>query len=324
MKDLFKVFGVSLIVTVFASCSGNELPNEETSQTTSTEQKGNLRVTFDPFDNEGVGTRALRNGNFGQLTFEEGDVVNVYNETLRYYDFYTFKNDGFYFDTELSGDAMPWVEEPKFAILRGATDQNVKGYIDRASRTPRVDIKIPHTFIFDASSRVVNFDGNNGIGYACDLPMFGYANYSSKGDYIEISNLRYLTGILRIGLEGIDGNARYLKLSNTAGRPLSGTLTAQLYTDPAQRKNTKLEVLDEDLTVYPELYIDLRSLPSGTSCIYIPVVSGISGNADGVCLEFSADMTHDSATEATGWQLVPDVNFAGMVFAQHCRYTVNN
>lgn len=322
MKDLFKVFGVSLIVTMFVSCSGNELPNEETPQTTIVEQKGDLRVTFDPFDNEGAGTRALRNDNFGQLTFKEGDVVNVYNETLREYDFYTFQTDGFYYDAALSGDAIPWVDEPRFAVLRGATDKNIKGYIDRATRTTRVDIEIPHTLVFNASSRVANFDGKGGVGYACNLPMFGYAGYSTEGDYIEISNLRYLTGVLKISLAGI-GTAKYLKLSNTGGKPLSGVLTAQLYTDPVQRKNTKLEVLDEDLTVYPELYIDLRSLPSGTSCIYIPVVSGISGTADGVCLEFSADMTHDSATEAIGWQPVPAVNFAGMVFAQHCRYMVN-
>lgn len=324
MRNFLKLFVISLAVSLFAGCSNDEPLSEVSLPTATTEQKGELRVTFDPFDNEGSTTRALRNDNFGQLHFEEGDVVNVYNETLRYYDFYTFKTDGFYYDAELSGDAIPWVEEPKFAILRGATDQNVKGYIDRATRTPRVDIKIPHTFIFDASSRVVNFDGTNGVGYACNLPMFGYANYSSEGDYIEISNLRYLTGVMKIGLEGIIGYARYLKLTNMANKPLSGTLTAQLYTAPEQRKNTKLEVLDENLTIYPELYIDLRGLPSGASCIYIPVVSGISGTADGVCLEFSADMTHDSAIEATGWQPVPSVNFAGMVFAQHCRYMVNN
>lgn len=324
MKSLLKLFSALFAVTLFAGCSGNELPDEEVFPKTSTEQQGDLRVTFDPFDNEGSTTRSLRNDNFGQLTFEYGDVVNVYNETLRYYDFYTFQTNGFYYDVEMSGDASPWVETPKFAILRGATDQDVKGYIDRASRTTRVDIEIPHVLVFDANSKVVNFDGKGGVGYACDLPMFGYASYSSDGDYIEVSNLRYLVGVMKIGLQGIAGTARFLKLTNTAGKPLSGVLTAQLNTDPAERKNTKLEVLDEKLTVYPELYIDLRSIPSGSSCIYIPVVSGINGTADGVKLEYSADTAHDSALEATGWQPVTSVNFAGMVFKQHCRYTVNN
>lgn len=324
MKRNFKVFSALLSMTLFAGCSGNELPDEEVSPKTPTEQQGDLRVTFDPFDNEGTTTRSLRNDNFGQLTFEDGDVVNVYNETLRYYDFYTFRTDGFYYDAEMSGDAIPWVEEPKFAILRGATDHNVKGYIDRATRTTRMDIVLPHTLVFDASSKVVNFDGKGGVGYACDMPMFGYASYSSEGDYIEVSNLRYLVGVMKIGLQGITGTARFLKLTNTAGKPLSGTFTAQLNTDPAERKNTKLEVLDEELTVYPELYIDLRSIPSGTSCIYIPVVAGISGTADGVKLEYSADTAHDSAEKATGWQPVTTVSFAGMTFKQHCRYTVNN
>jgi len=321
MKNYLKLFSVSLTVTLFASCSNNELPSEESFQTSTAEQKGDLRVSFDPLENEETGTRALRNENFGQLTFEEGDVVNVYNESLRYYDYYTFQTDGFYYDAEMSGDAIPWVDNPKFAVLRGATDQNIKGYIDRATRETRVDIEIPHTLVFNASSRVANFDGKGGVGYACNLPMFGYADYSTEGDYIEISNLRYLTGVMKISLTGI-GTAKYLKLSNTAGKPLSGVLTAQLYTSPDQRKNTKLEVLDEDLTVYPDLYIDLRNIPSGTSFVYIPIVAGLNGNTDGISLEYSTDTAHDSAIEAIGWLPVNGISFTGKTFVQHKRYTI--
>ena len=323
MKSYLKLFSVSLAMALFSSCSSNELPGEEATQAVTAEQKGDLIVSFDPFDNEGASTRTLRNGNFGQLTFENGDVVNVYNETLREYDFYTFKTDGFYYDADLSGDAIPWVDKPKFAVMRGATDQNIKGYIDRGTRTTRVDIEIPHTFVFDAKSKVANFDGKGGVGYACDLPMFGYASNSSEGEYIEISNLRYMTGIMKINLQGLS-SAKFLKLSNTAGKALSGTLTAILYTAPDQRKNTKLEVLDNGITVYPELYIDMRSLPTGTSYIYIPVVAGMNGTADGIKLEYSTDTTHDSATKATGWKSVTGVSFAGIVFKQHCRYSVNN
>lgn len=323
MKSNLKLFSVSLAVVLFGSCSSNELPSEETTQAVTAEQKGDLRVSYDPFDNEGASTRTLRNSNFGQLTFENGDVVNVYNETLRYYDFYSFKTDGFYYDAVLSGDATPWVETPKFAVMSGATDQNIKGYIDRKTQTTRVDIEIPHTLVFDDKSKVANFDGKGGVGYACNLPMFGYADYSSEGEYVEISNLRYMTGIMKINLQGLS-SAKFLKLSNTAGKALSGALTAILYKDPDQRKDTKLEVLDNSITVYPELYIDMRNLPSGTSYIYIPVLAGMNGTADGIKLEYSTDTTHESATEVTGWKSVTGVSFAGVVFKQHCRYSVND
>ena len=320
MKKITSILSVSLAVTLLVSCSNDELASKESFQDVAVEQKGNLVLAFDPIEQDGASTRALRNNNFGQLTFQEGDIVNVYNDILRDYDYYTFQTDGFYYNSELSGDATPWVDAPKFAILRGATSQNVKGYIDRATRTTRVDVEIPHTLVYDANAEVANFDGNGHVGYACNLPMFGYASKSTEGNYMEISNLRYMVGLLKVSLNGAVGKATYLKLSNTAGKALSGSLTAQLYTNKDDRKQTKLGVMDEALTVYPEIYVDLTHIPSGAACIYLPVVAGLNGSTDGVKLEYTNDTTHSSATEATGWQAVPGVSFNGKVFGQHKIY----
>ena len=323
-KNLFSIIALFYVVAVLVACSKEETPTVEAPQaeTSSTQVFGDLHFSFDPFDDEGATTRALRNNNFGQLTFQKNDLVNVYNESLKLYDFYTFQTDGFYFDAELNGGSDPWVDIPKYGILRGATSKEVKGYIHRSTRTYRVDVEIPRTFVYDAQAEQTNIDGKGTRGYRCDLPMFGYANYSTEGSYIEISNLRYLVAVLRLNLSGFSGKARFLRITNSAGKPLSGNLTACLYTDPSERKQTHLQVLDDDLTVYPDIYVDISAAPSTNACIYLPIVAGLNGSSDGVKLEYSNDSSASSAIEATGWTVVTSASFAGMNFAQHKRYIV--
>lgn len=324
MKNKLSIMAALFAVAVLIGCSKEEAPIVETQQAeaSGTQMLGDLHLSFDPFDDEDVPSRALRNNNFGQLTFQENDLVNVYNESLRLYDLYTFQTDGFYFDAEQNGGGDPWVDIPKYGILRGATTKEVKGYIHRSSRTYRIDVDIPRTFVYDVNAEKANIDGNGTRGYRCDLPMFGYANYSSEGSYIEISNVRYLVAILRVDLSGFSGKARFLRITNSAGKPLSGNLTACLYTDPSERKQTRLQVLDDDLTVYPDIYVDISAAPATHACIYLPVVAGLNGSLDGVKLEYSNDSSASTAVEATGWAVVGSASFADMNFAQHKRYTV--
>lgn len=327
MKSYLFSLASFFAASVLFGCSGNDLSPDINSPepiSSNSLQQGQLLLQFDPFDDEVTNaTRTLRNNNFGQLTFQDGDMVNVYNEELREYDFYTFKTDGFYYDVEKSGDDIPWVINPKYGIIRGSTTKDVKGYIHRSSRTYRIDVEIPRTFVYDISAETENIDGRGTRGYRCDLPMFGYAKTSTEGNYIEISNLRYLVAVLRININGFAGKARFLRLSNTAGKPLSGNLTAVLYTNPDNRKNTKLEVLDETLPVSSDIYVDLTNASSSSACIYLPVVAGLNGSSDGVRLEYSNDSSHNDPTQATGWISVDGVSFAGLSFSQHKRYTVD-
>ena len=319
----------SMIAALFAVATVTGCSKDETSvktiqrETPSSQTLGDLRLTFDSFDDESTNTRALRNDNFGQLTFQENDLVNVYNENLCLYDLYTFNADGFYFDAELNGGGDPWVDTPKYGILRGATSKEVKGYIHRQTGTYRIDVEIPRILVYNSNAEKSDIDGKGTRGYRCDLPMFGYAGKNSEGDYIEISNVRYIVAILRINLSGLSEKVRYLRITNTAAKPLSGNLTACLYANPADRKQTRLQVLDEDLTVYPDIYVDVTSAPTANACIYIPIVAGLNGTTDGVKLEYSNDDSASSAIAATGWTTVDSASFAGMEFAQHKRYTIS-
>lgn len=324
MKRFFIFIAAIISAVVLVGCSKDDTTVETgQSETVNKQLKGDLRLTFDAFDDENGGTRALRNNNFGQLTFQENDLVYVYTYNLQFYDFYTFKTDGFYFDVDKNGGSTPWVDTPTFGIMRGATSKELKGYIERTSRTYRVDVEIPRIFVYDANAESANIDGRGTRGYRCDLPMFGYASYSTEGSYIEISKMRYMVAVLRININGFAGKARFLRLSNTAGKPLSGNVTAILYTNPDNRKQTKLEVLDPDLPIYTDIYVDLTNAPSSAACIYLPVVPGLVGSSDGIKLEYSNDASHDNAIEATGWKTCSGVAFTGITFGQHKRYTVD-
>ena len=336
MKKFFKFIPAALAVLALASCSNDELLGEKAQQAQDVANKGDLRLSWDAFDNEG-GTRAMRNNNFGKLTFENGDQVNVYSDDLYKTDWYTFQDDAFYYDSE--GEKM--VDNPKFGVMPGETVR--KAYIDRATRTTRVDIEIPDLIEY-GSDQEAKIDGTD--MYACNLPAFGYASLNEAG-YVEVKNLRYMVGILKIDLEKAVSNASYLRLINygqgavdangngefqhgadyseldwNTAKPLSGQLTAALAADEADRKEVKLEVLDETLPTAPYLYVDLRHVASNTSCIYIPVVPGLDGDLDNIRVEYTRNRNDfPQGFNAIDWAPVPGMKFAGKEFKQHSRYT---
>ena len=230
------------------------------------------------------------------------------------------------------------VTEPKFGVMPGKAVK--KAYIDRLTRTTRVDVEIPKTITYDAESET-SIDGK--AMYACNLPMFGYASFPEGEEYVAVSNVRYMVAILKIDLGKAISNASWLRLINygqgavvgtpyipygNAGgvtpdeetaKPLSGVLTAELYADDTQRKNVKLAQLDPTLETRPWICVDLRSVPSNTSCIYIPVVPGLDGDVDNIRLEYSATRA-ETPEEINDWVTIPGMSFPGKTFEQHKRF----
>lgn len=333
MKGFIKLFPAALAVFALASCS-DVIETEKNSQIAAVEQKGDLRLSFDAFDND-VATRAMRDNNFGTLTFIDGDQVNVYSEDLYKTDWYVFDTDAFYYGSE--GEKM--VDNPKFGVMPGGDIK--KAYIDRKTRTTRVDMEIPTTITYGAKSETT-IDGK--AMYACNLPAFGYASLNPEG-YVEVANLRYMVGILKVNLEKVVSNASWLRLINygqggnpskilgsdddsgldwATAKPLSGIMTAELYGDESKRKEVKLAAIDETLsaTWRPYIYIDLRSVASNTSCIYIPVVPGLDGDVDNIRLEYSKELgdNPESFTHSQ-WVNIPGMAFPGKEFKQHSRYS---
>lgn len=340
MKGIFKLIPAALAVFALASCSTDVIEGSKTQEQTIA-NKGDLRMTFDAFDDE-TPTRAMRDNNFGSLTFVDGDQVNVYSEDLYNTDWYEFDTDAFYYSS--TGEKM--VTEPKFGVMPGKAVK--KAYIDRASRTTRVDVEIPEIIKYNADSET-SIDGT--AMYACNLPMFGYASFPEGEEYVAVSHVRYMVGILKIDLGKAIGNASWLRLINygqgaaippltgyipygngvgesypdfETAKPLSGVLTAELYSDDDpdpnhDRTKVKLAKLDPTLETHPWLYVDLRNVPSNTSCIYIPVVPGLDGDVDYIRLEYSATRA-DNPNMINDWENIPGMSFPGKTFEQHKRY----
>jgi len=326
---LLKLFPVALAAFALASCSSEDFESSKVQQDVA--NKGDLRIIWDTID-DGEQTRALADNKFNGPKFEAGDQVFVYDVDMHSTDIYAFKNDAFYFDPQFENDA-PIIESSKvaYAVYPGKfwdfkQGEEVlkapKGYVLRTEvGTPTcVDIKIPRVLRYKETAD----------GYGYEFPFFGDASYvgtpGEEGTYIKADHFRALTARLRVRLDKAFGNVSYLKLSNTAGKPLSGTLTAKLYTG-AKRTESMLQVVDEDYAVNTDIFIDLRNVPSDRSYIYIPVVCGpdydhlLTGDGDGLTLKYIADRTVEDPTT------VPDASwtdtgmkFPGEVFSPNSRH----
>ena len=325
---LLKLFPVALAAFALASCSTEDF---ESSKTQDLANKGDLRIVWDTVDGNEE-TRSLSDNKFNGPFFEAGDQIFVYDNLMHSTDVYAFQENAFYFDPQFEGD-KPIIQgnEVAYAVYPGkywdfTEEEEVvkapKGYVLRTEvGTPTcVDIKIPHVL------RYKEIDGQ----YGYEIPFFGAASYhgtpGAEGTYIQADNFRALTARLRIKLDNAFGNVSYLRLSNTAGKPLSGTLTAKLYTGD-DRTKSMLQVVDKDYTVFPEIYIDLRNVPSNLSYVYIPVVCGpdydnlLNGDTDGITLDYSSVRTEDDPTKiaATDWKPT-GMKFPGEVFSPNSRH----
>jgi len=325
---LMKFLPAAVAALVLASCSTEEFDSSKVQQNAA--NKGDLRIVWDTIDDD-VPTRALSNNLFGGPYFEDQDQIFVYDEKMHSSDIYAFKEDGFYFDAQFEGD-QPIIEgEPSYAVYAGKfwdfeEEEEVtkapKGYVLRTEEgTPTcVDIKLPRVLRYKETAD----------GYGYEIPSFGKAGYhgevGAEGTYLEATNFRALTARLRIRLDNAFANVSYLKLSNTAKKPLSGTLTAKLFTGD-KRTKSMLQIVDKDYVTYPDIYIDLRNVPSNKSYIYIPVVSGsdydhlLNGDTDGITLKYISDRTVEDPTTvpAASWTDT-GMKFPGEVFSPNSRH----
>ena len=331
---LKNLFPAALAVVALASCTTDEIEGTGAKQQQSIAQKGDLRITS--FDTEDVATRALANKLYQLQTYEDGDKIYVYDQDMHATDIYAYDVDenAFYFEEQFAGDEKQIKGDPSFGVFAGVVNKNPKGYVLRTEEgTPTcVDIKLPH--VLEYKEKVVD-----GVAmYGFDIPAFAAASYSTDPDdpYIALDNYRYLTALLRVKLENAFGNVSYIRVSNAGpdnayivgqmgdSKALSGNLTAKLYKGD-DRTKSKLEVVDEDYLVYPEVYIDLTNVPSSTSFIYIPIIAGLDGDVDHIKLDYTADrtITDVEAEDAAGsitWHTIPGMQFPGTVFQANKRY----
>ena len=285
MKGFFKLFPAALAALALASCSTDELENQ--SKEFATSEKGDLIVSVDPFNGFDA-TRAMRpindNGKPGSLNFEDGDIMNVYDEELYKHDVYVMDGDAFY------REGKQVLTDPKYGLFPG--DQVVRGYWNKADEMTYAEFAIPHVITYDESSEQ-KIDGK--MYYAANLPMFGYAELNGAKK-VNVSHLRHLCAVIQLNLKDVAGNANWLRLTTAKKKvKLAGTFVAKLDPDPANREKVALQEGLSDLITYNEIFIDLNSVPSRESMILIPVVpqgeEGFDANAEGIRLDYLQDLS---------------------------------
>ena len=302
MKGFFKLIPAALAVFALASCSsdndllvGDKAPEQNL-------ELGDLIITYDPLDNEAT-TRGFRQGDFSMtqsrpMIYGEGDIFKVYDPDMFKYEAYEFNYNG-------QGNAFfkknnVTITDPQFVLFPG--DKVMRGYYDSDDDCTYAEIDIPRVITYDANSEKFIDADNTITGYAYNLPMLGIAN-PLEGGKMGANKMRHLTAILKIDLTNVFSNAMWLRLTNQAGKVMSGTIAAQLKVDTEDnRKAVKLDpsLNKPDLITYPDMYIDLRNVPAQQSVIFIPILEGLT-EADNIKLEYTAYAGDLDETPGSAW-----------------------
>ena len=301
MKKSIKFMTAAMAVLALASCSNDDFLSE--GQRATVANKGEMIVEVDPLDNAGVGTRAYRDASDDYfLQFVSTDKMRVYDNKLQNFDIYKSNDDGTKFFVE--GEQGVNGSDATYALF--PAEMVKRGYLDKPTGKTYADFIIPEVITYDENSE---YDaGEKGVYYASNLPMFGKVTSTGDGG-LKVTGLRHVCAVVKISLENAYTNATYLRLTTGAAlagdpeaKPMSGTFTAALTTDEATRKDVKLEAMEDydDVKRYPDLYIDLRNVPSPTSVIYIPVVPGLDGDVDDVKLMYTTENVDDPKAIAYG------------------------
>ena len=304
MKKSIKFMTAAMAVLALASCSNDDFLSE--GQRATVANKGEMIVEVDPLDNAGVGTRAYRDASTdGFLQFVSTDKIRVYDNKLQNFDIYKSNDDGTKFFVE--GEQGVKGSDAAYALF--PADMVKRGYLDKPTGKTFADYIIPEVITYDENSE---YDAEEkGVYYASNLPMFGKVTSTADGG-LKVTGMRHVCAVVKISLENAYTNATYLRLTtqkaldgDPEAKPMSGTFTAALTTDEATRKDVKLEAMEDydDVKRYPDLYIDLRKVPSPTSVIYIPVVPGLDGDVDDVKLMYTmTDMEDPKDIALEDWK----------------------
>ena len=208
MKKVFKFTLAALAATVLASCSTDDFSDfgGEKGQL----KKGNLIVEVEGMKDPVI-TRSMivPTEKTGTLYWQKKDRILVYDESVQVYDIYEFQGDedGF----ELYGKKNSNLADVKYAAF--GVDENPQNTWNWKDNKTTLNMNIPNTLTW--GEETVGTGKDRETAYLSQLPMWGTAE-RIEGDKVKAS-LRYLTGILRVDLKNLRGNAKFLYVRGWQG-----------------------------------------------------------------------------------------------------------
>lgn len=233
MKKFAKLIPVALGLLTLASCSNDDFFNDGANTfDTSKLGEGDLLVTEAALDESdgGIFTRSWRSDSGDPLIrkWSSKDYMTVYDKDLHKYDIYGFQGgDGekgaFRLKTgrTVGGNFVSNISEPEYAIypksscIQGHWEYNEKSGLSKTEAL----IPIPEMIQYDATHAE---DGTP--VYEDVIPRWGTVTRTDQG-YLE-TDLKYMTGVLRLRLIGTPDYAQYIKvqmIDHQTGLPIQMT-----------------------------------------------------------------------------------------------------
>lgn len=294
MKNLFKLTTAALALVAFASCSNNDLFGPDGAA-----QAENFSsvLSVEVEEPEGfTSTRAARDVDAKNFTWQKDDAIRVYDEDLAIFDTYKFA------DKFGRSGATALKKDPKYALF--PADDVRKGYWDGTGHI--AEVKIGKKVIAGGNQfNAITYDKNSEetvdgkVLYDFQVPMWGPVEKIDDANVkVTGKGLQPLTGVLYLILDETLNNASWIKL--TSAKNLSGTFYANLDDEePVLVNHAEDEYVDLDT----ELYIDLRKVPSNKTVLYIPVIAGVND-----LQVWRTASTGDDPTTLGGWVKFSDQN----------------
>ena len=323
MKKSIKFMTAAMAVLALASCSNEDFLS--VGQKATVANKGEMIYEADPLESGSVSTRAYRNGETNQqVNFVAGDKMRVYDKEMRNFSIYAFDEGSKKFKFEKGN-----VKEGEESYAVFPADKVYAGYTTDNENTT-VEFIIDDVIKYNQDSEM-KF-GNDVVWYACNIPMFAEVTGTADGG-LKAKHLRAACSILRIDLKNAFTNVPYLRLTTQKrldkkideAYKFAGKFQAELKKGD-DRFDVALKAAEEDAYIVqsPDLYIDLREVPSSVSVIYVPIVPGLDGDLDDPLLMATEVNAADPKKIKDADWFVANGKFPGKVFETNHLYKIGH
>jgi len=253
MKQEMKLM-LTAVLTVFASCSSDELETRNSNQQPS---KGGLTVQVENLLTENSQSRSAYNPTGNKLTWQKGDMLNVYDEELTTYDEYGFSTtDKAFTPNRKESDIDGTISYALFPA------QQVD-YAGWTSKGNRAVINLPTTIVYNEDFEDVS---NGTTIYYSRLPMWGTATGNFGNVHVD---LKYLSGVMKVKIDR--SKATFVKIAS-AVKPLSGGFEAVIAKDGVTEAEPIVQQGGKSLGTQKYIIIDLRQMTSEKGYVYVPVI----------------------------------------------------
>ena len=323
MKKSIKFMTAAMAVLALASCSNEDFLS--VGQKATVANKGEMIYEADPLESGSVSTRAYRNGETNkQVKFVAGDKMRVYDKEMRNYSTYTLDESSQKFKFEKGN-----VKEGEESYAVFPADKVYAGYTTDNENTT-VEFIIDDVIKYNQDSE--KKFGDDVVWYACNIPMFAEVTSTADGGLMA-KNLRAACAVLRIDLKNAFTNVPYLRLTTQKrldkkideAYKFAGKFQAELKKGD-DRFDVALKPAEDDAYIVqsPDLYIDLREVPSSVSVIYVPIVPGLDGDLDDPLLMATEVNAADPKKIKDADWFVANGKFPGKVFETNHLYKIGH